>query len=87
MLDVEQGNGQQRQHSKSLTREELEAQVLFFFLAGYETVATSLSFLAYCLATNQACQRKLRDEIDAIMLKYVSTRPISDILVDLFYFP
>ncbi len=73
MLDVEEQNGQQQTRTnKYLTREEIEAQALFFFLAGFETVSSSISFLAYCLATNQACQRKLRDEIDAIILKYVS---------------
>ena len=47
-----------------LTLEEIHAQSLIFFIAGYETTATSLSYIAYCLATNPQCQDKLIAEID-----------------------
>ena len=43
------------------------AQSLLFFLAGYETTATTLSFVGYCLATNQDCQERLIEEIDFVM--------------------
>ena len=49
---------------KGLSPEEIEAQSLVFFLAGYETTASTLAFLAYCLATNPDCQEKLLREID-----------------------
>jgi cytochrome P450 len=34
-------------------------------IAGYETTATTLTFAAYCLATNQECQEKMIMEIDS----------------------
>ena len=46
-----------------LTTNEILAQSLLFFIAGYETTATAMSFLAYNLATNQECQEKLYQEI------------------------
>ena len=46
-----------------LTLEEIHAQALIFFIAGYETTATSLGYIAYCLATNPDCQEKLVQEI------------------------
>ena len=62
MFDVLENN--QSIDEKGLTPEELEAQSLLFFLAGYETTASTLAFLAYCLATNPECQKKLVNEID-----------------------
>ena len=49
-----------------LTHEEVLAQGLLFFLAGYETTANTMALLAYCLATNQECQDKLLKEIDDV---------------------
>lgn len=51
------------------------AQALLFFLAGYETVNTAISFLAYLLATNPECQKKLQQEIDQIMEGEVRVTP------------
>ena len=39
---------------------------MLFFLAGYETTNTLLSFTAYLLATNQDVQEKLKEEIDRL---------------------
>ena len=36
---------------------------MLFFLAGYETTATSLTFTLYLLASNERTQRKLCGEI------------------------
>ncbi|XP_072168352.1 cytochrome P450 3A6-like [Diadema setosum] len=49
-----------------LTSEEILAQALFFFLAGYETTNTTLGFIAYSLATNPEVQDKLIQEVDAV---------------------
>ncbi|XP_022082457.1 uncharacterized protein LOC110974856 [Acanthaster planci] len=49
---------------KPLSTEDVMAQSLIFFLAGYETTNTLLSFTAYLLATNQEAQEKLHAEID-----------------------
>ena len=57
---------------KGLSPEEIEAQALLFFLAGYETTASTLAFLAYCLATNLECQKKLVHEIDDVLATNVS---------------
>ena len=43
--------------------EEILAQGLLFFIAGYETTATSITFLLYNLAMNPEIQEKLHEEI------------------------
>ncbi|XP_076349641.1 cytochrome P450 3A8-like isoform X2 [Tachypleus tridentatus] len=50
--------------NKYLTQDELVAQCVIFFLAGYETTASALSYIVYLLALNQDCQNKLYQEID-----------------------
>lgn len=57
---------------QGLTHEEVLAQSLLFFFAGYETTANTLSLFAYCLAVNQDCQDKLIAEIDQVMQGQVS---------------
>ncbi|XP_038069744.1 cytochrome P450 3A24-like [Patiria miniata] len=49
---------------KPLSTVDVIGQSLTFFLAGYETTNTLLSFTAYLLATNQDTQEKLHAEID-----------------------
>ncbi|XP_054154723.1 cytochrome P450 3A24-like [Oppia nitens] len=49
---------------KILTNNELQSQCLLFFIAGYETTATTLSILAYLLAKNPVVQEKLFNEVD-----------------------
>ncbi|GFY67564.1 cytochrome P450 3A21 [Trichonephila inaurata madagascariensis] len=63
----EQNEGQQMfktTPNKKLTMDELIAQCVIFFLAGYETTASTLSFATYMLAMNQDIQDKLRAEVD-----------------------
>ena len=55
-----------------MSHDEVVAQGLLFFLAGYETTASAISFLAYSLATNPDCQDKLRQEIAQVMAEKVS---------------
>ena len=43
--------------------DEVVAQGLLFFIAGYETTATSIAFLLYNLAMNPGIQEKLHEEI------------------------
>lgn len=45
------------------TNDELVAQCLLFFLAGFDTTSTSLAFASYELALNPDMQQKLREEI------------------------
>ncbi|KAJ8045035.1 Cytochrome P450 3A24 [Holothuria leucospilota] len=60
------GNKEKDSHTvmkKGLTKEELMAQAMTFFLAGYETTRIALSCLSYALATNPNLQEKLYKEI------------------------
>ena len=42
---------------------DIMANSFIFFVAGYETTATTLANLIYCLACHQDCQRKLYEEL------------------------
>lgn len=54
----------------SLTLNQISAQAFMFFLAGYETSSTTLTFCFLELAKNQDIQQKVRDEINQILAKY-----------------
>ena len=55
-----------------LTDEEVIGNALLFFAAGFETTATTLSFMLYYLAVNQDVQDKLRKEVFDILGNKVS---------------
>jgi len=55
------------QKKKTLTREVIVGQTVIFLLAGHETTATTLSFMAYSLAMHQDIQEKLIQEVDDVM--------------------
>lgn len=46
--------------------EDVKAQALIYFLGGFETVSTALSFTVYELAVNQEVQEKPREEVQQI---------------------
>ncbi|CAE1256602.1 TBXAS1 [Acanthosepion pharaonis] len=48
---------------RGLTDVEIIAQCMIFFLAGFDTTATTLSFFAHSIATNPDVQEKLYQEI------------------------
>lgn len=52
------------------TDSRLASQAFIFFLAGFETSSTTLSFCLYELAVNPAIQTKLREEIDTTLEKF-----------------
>lgn len=53
-----------------LTMEEIAAQVLVFFLAGFETSSTTMTFCLYELATNADLQEKVREEINHVLKQH-----------------
>ena len=72
MVDHEQEQGQDVSGlRKSLTESEIIAQAVLFFSAGYETTQTCLSYVAYLLALNPDCQKRLIKEIDEALEKHV----------------
>lgn len=56
-------------HDK-MTITELAAQSFLFFLAGFETSSTTMTFALYELALNQDIQDKLRSDIKAVIDKH-----------------
>ncbi|CAH1236177.1 unnamed protein product [Diabrotica balteata] len=54
----------------SLTMDEMTAQSFVFFIAGFETSATTMSFALYELGKNPSIQDTLRDEINHVLKKY-----------------
>jgi cytochrome P450 len=54
----------------SVSLDELKAQGILFFLAGFDTTATLLSNLSYLLAANPSTQERLLQEIDTWNTKF-----------------
>lgn len=52
---------------RKMTDQEIVAQCFIFFLAGYETTASTLSFMAHSLSLNPDIQKKLTQEIKDIL--------------------
>lgn len=54
----------------NFTFNEMAAQSFVFFLAGFETSSTALTFALFELANNQDVQDRLRDEIERVLVNY-----------------
>ncbi|XP_063930107.1 probable cytochrome P450 6a14 [Zophobas morio] len=54
----------------SLTMDEIAAQSFVFFIAGFETSSTTMTFALYELATHQDIQNKVRDEINVVLGRF-----------------
>lgn len=50
-------------HKNKLNRDEILAQGILFFLAGYDTISSSLAMFFYCIAENSEHQEKIYEEI------------------------
>ena len=60
------GDKDSKSHKHPMTRQEVLSQAVLFFLAAYDTTATTVSFLAYNLALNPDKQDKLIEEIQQV---------------------
>lgn len=56
--------------SVGLTMNEIAAQAFLFYLAGFETSSTTISFVLYELARHQAVQDRARDEINQVLKRH-----------------
>jgi cytochrome P450 family 6 len=55
---------------KTLTMDEITAQSFIFFLAGFETSSTTMTFALYELAKNQEIQKKVRHEMETVLARH-----------------
>jgi len=63
---VEESQIGKRTVTRTWEDDDLIAQSLIFFFAGFESVSTMISFIAYELMVNPDCQTKLQKEIDEL---------------------
>nr|CAI5868967.1 unnamed protein product [Callosobruchus analis] len=65
-------NGQLEEQTigTKLTMEEAAAQAFIFFLAGFETTSTTISFALFEMAQNQSIQQRAREEVKSVFDKY-----------------
>ncbi|XP_030745866.1 probable cytochrome P450 6a17 isoform X2 [Sitophilus oryzae] len=61
---------QMKNNEDSITDDEIIAQCFIFFLAGFETSSTTMTFALLELAQNQDIQQKLREEIEKVLEKH-----------------
>uniref|UniRef100_A0A8C9XM12 Cytochrome P450 3A n=1 Tax=Sander lucioperca TaxID=283035 RepID=A0A8C9XM12_SANLU len=66
MIDSQKNNDLSKvEQDKGLTDHEILSQAMIFLFAGYETSSSSLSFMAYNLATNPHTMKRLQEEVDS----------------------
>lgn len=61
---------QEAKSTPGLTMEQIAAQCFVFFLAGYETSSTTMTFCIYELVHNPEIQEKVREEINSVLAKH-----------------
>nr|XP_008121932.1 PREDICTED: cytochrome P450 3A24 isoform X1 [Anolis carolinensis] len=68
---------------KALNDKEILTQAIIFVFAGYETTSSTLSYMAYCLATHPDVQQKLQEEIDEALPNQAT--PVYEVLLQMEY--
>ncbi|XP_018319271.1 probable cytochrome P450 6a14 [Agrilus planipennis] len=66
----ESRDGETVYYQCGLTVNEIAAQAFIFYVAGFETSATTLQYLLYELTENQDIQDKVREEIEQVLGKH-----------------
>ena len=68
MIDAEEESEKEKSESASrkMSMDELIAQGILFFIAGYDTTGATLSHCFYYLAKNPECQEKLYEELSSL---------------------
>jgi len=69
----------------ALTNDEFVAQCVLFFLAGYDTTATTISMAIYNLACNPEAQEKLYEEAKTILESDVSQNTLYEFKISFSY--
>lgn len=64
---VDESSYGKSQKKLPITDDLITGQALVFFIAGFETSATTMAFMSYLLAVNQDVQSKLQKEIDEVL--------------------
>ncbi|KAH8255396.1 hypothetical protein KR038_002387 [Drosophila bunnanda] len=59
-----------QENGKGLTVEQMAAQAFVFFVAGFETSSSNMSYALFELAKNEAVQEKLRQEIREVIARH-----------------
>lgn len=54
----------------TVTLNEMIAQCMLIFLAGYETSSTTMTFALFEMSLNPEIQEKVRDELFTVLKKY-----------------
>ncbi|PNF35807.1 putative cytochrome P450 6a14 [Cryptotermes secundus] len=64
------GDLENKSDENGLSMNSLAAQAFVFFVAGFETSSTTMTFCLYELSLHQDIQERLREEIDAVLKKH-----------------
>ncbi|KAF2892434.1 hypothetical protein ILUMI_13740 [Ignelater luminosus] len=69
-LLIEMKNKDKNNNTPTLSVTEIGAQAFVFFIAGFETSSTTMTFCLYELARDPELQEKVRDEINNVLKKH-----------------
>ncbi|NXV45899.1 CP3A9 protein, partial [Uria aalge] len=67
MIESQNSGNEANHYDKALTDTEILSQAFIFIFAGYESISSTLSYVAYELATHPDVQQKTLEEIDSIL--------------------